>query len=157
VLAIALIHEKLYQSHDYGNVRFADYLRSLTGSVFHATGASADDVQLELAVEPVALAVDRAIPCGLIVNELITNALKHAFTDGRSGELRVELARNDDRIRLAVKDNGVGLPPGLDVRGAKSLGLRLVNTLVRQLRATLDIADRGGTCFELSFAVENRR
>jgi two-component sensor histidine kinase len=98
-----------------------------------------------------------AIPCGLLLNELITNSLKHAFKDGRSGELRVELARNDDRIRLAVKDNGVGLPAGLDVRGGKSLGLRLVNTLVRQLRGTLDIADRGGACFELHFAVETRR
>jgi PAS domain S-box-containing protein len=157
VQAIALIHEQLYQSRDYANVPFSEYTKTLVNNVFRAMGISPGSVKLDLAIDNVAVPVDKAIPCGLLLNELITNSLKHAFKDGRSGELRVELARNDDRIRLAVKDNGIGLPAGLDVRGGKSLGLRLVNTLVRQLRGTLDIADRGGACFELSFAVENRR
>ncbi|HMG55720.1 MAG TPA: CHASE domain-containing protein, partial [Kofleriaceae bacterium] len=155
VEAIALIHEQLYQSRDYAHVPFSEYTRSLVNNVFRTMGVSDGSVKLDLAIDDVAVPVDKAIPCGLLLNELITNALKHAFVDGRSGELRVELSRTDDRIRLMVSDNGVGLPAGLDVRGTRSLGLRLVNTLVRQLRATLAVADRGGACFELTFAVEN--
>jgi hypothetical protein len=106
-------------------------------------------------IDDCAVPVDKAIPCGLLLNELITNALKHAFIDGRDGELRVELARIDHNIRLVVADNGVGLPSDLDVAGTRSLGLRLVNTLVRQLRATLAVGACDGARFELDFAVEN--
>ena len=91
VQAIALIHEKLYQSRDYARVPFADYARTLVSIVFHATGISPGDIDLEMAIEDVAVPVDRAIPCGLLLNELITNALKHAFVDGRRGKVRVEL------------------------------------------------------------------
>jgi PAS domain S-box-containing protein len=155
VETIALIHEQLYQSRDYANVAFSEYTRTLANNVFRTMGAAPGSVALDLAIADVAVPVDKAIPCGLLLNELITNALKHAFPDGRAGELRVELARNGDRIRLAVQDNGVGMPPGLDVRGTRSLGLRLVNTLVRQLRGTLAIEETGGTRFELEFVVEN--
>jgi len=154
VQAIALIHEQLYQSRDYANVPFSEYTRALVNNVFRTMGVSHDSVKLHLAIADVAVPVDKAIPCGLLLNELITNALKHAFKDRRDGELRVELARSDQRIRLVVADNGVGLPPGLDVRGTRSLGLRLVNTLVRQLRATLSVGVGDGARFELSFAVE---
>jgi PAS domain S-box-containing protein len=155
VQAIALIHEQLYQSHDYANVPFSEYTRVLVNNVFRTMGVSPDSIKLDLAIEEVAVPVDKAIPCGLLLNELITNALKHAFKDRTDGELRVELARTDGNIRLVVEDNGVGLPADLDVRGASSLGLRLVNTLVRQLQATLAIGDHAGARFELNFAVES--
>jgi PAS domain S-box-containing protein len=154
VQAIALIHEQLYQSRDYANVPFSEYARVLVNNVFHTMGVSRGSVKLQLAIAHVVVPVDKAIPCGLLLNELITNALKHAFKNRRDGELRVELARNDRMIRLVVEDNGIGLPPDLDVRGTTSLGLRLVNTLVRQLRGTLDVVSaRGGARFELRFAV----
>jgi two-component sensor histidine kinase len=155
VQAIALIHEQLYQSRDYANVPFSQYARILVNNVFHTMGVSHDSVKLDLAIADVAVPVDKAIPCGLLLNELITNALKHAFKDRRDGELRVELARSDRTIRLVVADNGVGLPPDLDIRGTSSLGLRLVNTLVRQLRGALAVGAHDGARFELSFVLEN--
>lgn len=156
VQAIALIHEKLYQSKDYSLVPFSEYARSLASNVFHATGVSPASVSLELAIADLALAVDRAIPCGLVLNELITNALKHAFKDGRQGTIRVELSKLDQgRLRLTVKDDGVGLPRGFEIRTASSLGLQLICTLAEQLEADLEVDSRGGgTSFQLTFPAE---
>jgi PAS domain S-box-containing protein len=154
VQAIALIHEKLYQSRDYSQVEFSDYVRSLASNVFHATGMSSSEVTLELAIDDVTLGVDTAIPCGLLLNELITNALKHAFKDRRSGTVRVELTRLEgDRIRLVVMDNGVGLPDGFNMATSQSLGLQLVSTLARQLRAELKVRGSEGSSFALTFLV----
>jgi PAS domain S-box-containing protein len=151
VQAIALVHDQLYRSPDYAQVPFSEYARSLAANVFQAAGASPDRLSLELAVAEVALAVDRAIPCGLILNELITNALKHAFPDGRPGTIRVELARaGADGFRLVVSDDGVGLPAELDVLRSSSLGLHLVRMLVKQLDATLEVETSRGTYFRLT-------
>jgi two-component sensor histidine kinase len=156
VHAIALIHEKLYQSQNYAEIPFADYLRGLADEVFHATGVSQSTVGLTLSVADVAITVEKAIPCGLILNELITNALKHAFPGGRSGTVRVELEKADARrLRLAVADDGVGLPPGLNIHDAKSLGLRLVETLASQLDGELKVNGARGTSFELEFPVRS--
>jgi two-component sensor histidine kinase len=154
VQAIALIHEKLYQSADYAHVAFAEYVKSLTFSVFHAARETASNVQLELAVDDIALAVDRAIPCGLVLNELISNALKHGFKDGRAGTIRIELAKTDDTlVRLAVSNNGIALPDGFDWRDSPSLGLHLVAALASQLDGKLEVKRHGGTTFELTFPV----
>jgi PAS domain S-box-containing protein len=157
VQAIALIHEKLYQSRDYAQVPFAEYARSLVSTVFEATGVAPDRVSLVLATEDVALAVDKAIPCGLILNELVTNALKHAFPDGRHGTIRVELGQlPDGTLHLEVSDAGVGLPADLDLEQSPSLGLHLVRMLARQLGATLRIEREGGTRFHLDVPAEGR-
>ena len=153
VLAIALIHEKLYQSKDYAQVHFAEYARSLAANVFHATGVSQQDVSLELAIEEIPLGIDRAIPCGLVINELISNSLKHAFKDGRCGTIRVALAKVDDgRLQLSVCDDGIGLPAGFDIQVSESMGLQLVTTLAEQLGATLVVNGEGGASFQLTFA-----
>ncbi len=155
VQAIALIHEKLYQSKDYSRVPFSEYARSLATNVFHAAGASLPGVRLELAIEDLSLAVDRAIPCGLVLNELITNALKHGFQHARQGTIRVELAKLDaGRLRMAVKDDGVGLPRGLDIQKSDSLGLQLIYTLSEQLDAELEVSGRNGASFQLIFSAE---
>ena len=155
VHAIALIHEKLYQAKNYAEVPFADYIRGLASEIFEATGVSPAAVSLVLSIGDVTIAVDKAIPCGLILNELITNALKHAFPDGRHGTIRVELARADNgRLRLAVADDGIGFPEGFNLREQKSLGLRLLGTLAKQLDATLTSSGSGGASFELTFSVE---
>jgi two-component sensor histidine kinase len=153
VQAIALIHEKLYQSRDYSRVPFSEYARGLAASVFHATGVSPGAVKLEVEVGQVALAVDKAIPCGLILNELITNALKHAFPQERAGTVRVEVDQAPaGGVRLAVKDNGVGLPKDLDIRQADTLGMQLVCTLAEQLAAKLEVSRTdAGTTFEVVF------
>ena len=156
VQTIALIHQTLYQARDYARVPFSEYAQSLASNVFHATGVSPTKVSLDLAIGDVALPVDKAIPCGLLLNELITNALKHAFNDGRSGTIRVALGRIDGgRLRLTVSDDGVGLPQGYDVRNSESLGLQLVSTLSDQLDAELEIDGRGGATFQLTFPAEN--
>jgi PAS domain S-box-containing protein len=152
VQAIALIHEKLYQSRDFAQVPFSDYARSLATSVLRATGRSLGDVQLELAIEDVALPVDKAIPCGLVLNELITNALKHAFPGDRRGTIWIELARLEDgRVRLAVKDDGVGMPAELDSSKSASLGLQLIAILAEQLEGALVVSKDDRTTFEVSF------
>jgi two-component sensor histidine kinase len=149
VHAIALIHEKLYESRDYARVPFAEYARDLAADIFHA--ASPANVSLELAVEDVAVAVGSAIPCGLILNELITNALKHAFPDGRAGTVRVEMSPvNGTGLRLAVEDDGRGLPAGFDVGTSSSLGLHLVRMLAGQLDASLEVEATRGTCFRVT-------
>jgi PAS domain S-box-containing protein len=152
VLAIALIHEKLYQSKDYSAVHFAEYARSLAANVFHALGVSQTDITLEVAIDDIPLGVDRAIPCGLVLNELITNALKHAFPGGRRGTIRVSLGEiGGGRIRLRVDDDGKGLPPGFDIQRATSMGLQLVCTLAEQLEAELTVTGGAGTSFQLAF------
>jgi two-component sensor histidine kinase len=127
-------------------------VRSLAGNVFHATGTSHHAVSLQLAIDEVPLSLERAIPCGLVVNELITNALKHGFKDGRTGTIRVELRPHGDcELSLTVQDDGVGLPAGFDVERVESMGLRLVSTLSEQLDARLVIRGDHGASFQLLF------
>lgn len=155
VQAIALIHEKLYQSKDYSRVPFSEYASSLAASVFHATGVSPGAVSLELDIEVLSLAVDKAIPCGLILNELITNALKHAFPAERVGVIRVELHRLPDAaIRISVADDGVGMPAKFDIEKSSSLGMQLVSTLVEQLEGRLEVSGASGAKFSVTFSEE---
>jgi two-component sensor histidine kinase len=152
VQAIALIHERLYQSKDYSRVPLSEYVRSLAASVFNASGIAQGEIKLEFAIGDLSLTVDKAIPCGLLLNELITNALKHAFCDGRSGVVRVELERLDEAlVRLAVVDDGMGLPGSFQGADSRSLGMQLVSTLAEQLDGELRIERQGGTRFELRF------
>jgi PAS domain S-box-containing protein len=155
VQAIALIHDKLYQSRDSERVPFSEYTRQLARDVFSTSGVSPQGIRLELAIQDAALAVDRAIPCGLILNELIANALAHGFPDGRQGTIRVELEpRDGGALRLAVIDDGVGLPASFDAARSSSLGLQLVRTLAEQLGAALEIDGSRGTRVILTFPGE---
>jgi two-component sensor histidine kinase len=157
VQAIALVHEKLYQTENYAQVPFSAYAGSLAASVFESTGVSPATVQLVLAVEEFDLAVDKAIPCGLILNELISNALKHAFPSDRRGVLRVELVKLDPGTAgLIVADDGRGMAAPLDISKATSLGMRLVSTLTRQLRGKLDITHQPGVTVRVTFPIAGR-
>jgi PAS domain S-box-containing protein len=152
VQAIALIHGMLYQSRDYSSIPFSEYARSLAANVFNAAGVTPDAISMELAIEDVRLGVDKAIPCGLILTELISNALKHAFPNGRHGVVRVELRRIEPgKLLLAVTDNGIGLPPDIDVKTSHSLGLHLVCSLAEQLGAEFEMAREKDTSFQLTF------
>jgi PAS domain S-box-containing protein len=155
VKAISLIHEMLYQSKDYANVPFSEYARKLAANVFDVLGVAPGCVSLELAINEAALAVNKAIPCGLILNELITNALKHGFPNGRRGTVRVALGKmGEGKLQLSVTDDGVGIPAGLDIRQTKSLGMHLVHTLAEQLGAEVEIAREQGTSVRFTFAGE---
>jgi two-component system, sensor histidine kinase PdtaS len=145
--AIALIHEKLYQSRDYSRIPFSDYLRSLAQSVLNAADISG--VDLEFDVEDILLDVHQAIPCGLIFNELITNALKHAFTGQASGSIRITFKRADGSVHLIVKDDGIGI--NVPRSPTQSLGLQLVTTLTDQLGGHCEITSDGGTTVLISF------
>ncbi len=152
VRSMALVHEKLYQSADLARVELAEYTESLLNYLWSAHGSAASGIRLALDLEPVSLPVDTAVPCGLILNELLINALKHAFHGRDGGEVSVVLrADSDGKVRLCVRDDGVGLPEGFDWKQARSLGLHLVRMLSRQLRATVEVKSIGGTEFEIVF------
>lgn len=155
VQAIALIHEKLYQSKNMVSVPLVEYVHSLASEVFQAANVPAATVSLDIAIADIALPIDTAIPCGLIINELVTNALKHAFPNSRQGSIRISVERlSASSLRLAVADNGVGLPADFDIRHCQSMGLQLVNMLAAQLTAQLEVDVHGGASFQLTFPIE---
>ncbi len=155
VHSISLVHEMLYRSGNLARVDFNDYLRTLVRSLLDGWKGTADAINITVNASGVQLAVDTAIPCGLIVNELVTNALKHAFPQGRAGTIQVEAIMDSSRwLKLTIQDDGVGIRENLDLRRAGSLGLELVATLVRQLHAKIDMRRGSGTAFEISFQAE---
>jgi two-component sensor histidine kinase len=152
IQTIALVHERLYQSRDLSNIGFDDYLKSLVANVMSAQNAAARNVTATTEVEGVSLPIQRAIPCGLIVNELVTNSLKHAFPNDRTGIIEVTMKSDGDHVELRVSDDGVGLPTSLDPAKAKTLGLDLVYTFAEQLDATVDVrSTTTGAAFTLRF------
>ena len=130
-------------------------IKSLLHYLWRAHGSAAASIGLTFDLKPVSLSVDMAVPCGLILNELAGNALKHAFKDRPQGEVTVSLQGFEDgRIRLAVRDNGIGLPTGFDWTQTRSLGLHLVQMLARQLRATVEVSSDDGTTFKITMMNE---
>jgi PAS domain S-box-containing protein len=150
--AMALIHETLYRARDYARVPFAEYARSLASSVLQASARP--DVAVEFEFQELTLTVDRAIPSGLILNELMTNALKHAFPGEKSGTIRVLLSRSHTHMELAVVDDGVGLPGELDPTNTETLGMQLVTMLVEQLEGELEVRSEHGASFRVRCALD---
>jgi PAS domain S-box-containing protein len=152
VRSMALLHEKLYQSEDCSRIDFGAYLKSLVEHLFNAFGSSAAHVAYTIDAPNISLSLDAAIPCGLIVNELGSNALKYAFAERAHGKIQVEMRQEPEgRYSLWFRDDGVGLPKDLDWRKAASLGLQLVNLLTRQLHGTIDYRNGLGTEFHIVF------
>jgi len=153
IASMALLYETLYQSESFARVDLAAYLQSLCSQLFRSLVVDPAPIQLRLDVASVSLDVSQAIPCGLIINELVSNCLKHAFPNGRRGEVRVELRTvdGDSAVRLRVADDGVGLPADFDLQKLQSLGLQLVSDLVGQLRGRLEIGHGPGAVFDVVF------
>jgi PAS domain S-box-containing protein len=151
VRSIALFHEKLYQSKDLARIEIAEYLKGLATGLFSTYGVSPDDIALTIDAEDVPLGVDAAISCGLIVNELVSNALKHAFPRGRRGSVQIRLRREGEEAILDVADDGHGFPEDVDFRNPSTLGLRLVCILTEQVRGTIELDRRAGTRFKIRF------
>jgi PAS domain S-box-containing protein len=153
VKSMALVHEKLYQSQNLASIEFGEYVRELVTQLSRSYGINPDLIRLNISTDAIDLAVDRAIPCGIIVNELVTNALKYAFPGGRHGTIDVLLHNlADGKIRLVIRDDGVGLPRDLELHNASSLGLTLVYMLADQVQGELAISrDGAGTEFSLTF------
>jgi PAS domain S-box-containing protein len=151
VKSMALIHEKLYNSVNLAQINFSEYTRSLAAGIFRSCATSPQRVRLDITIEEIFFGVDMAIPCGLILNELLSNCLKHAFPGGRNGVISIGLVSEEGGgVRLTVGDDGVGFPEGLDFRAAGSLGLRLVNMLVAQLHSTIEMLPGTGTVFSIT-------
>ncbi len=152
IRAMALVHEKLYQSQDLSEIDLGSYLEEVAHSLV-SNMVPDGRIRLDITVEPAAITIDHAIPLGLVINEIVTNALKHAFPEGRSGTVSLRLTReHDEKIRLEISDDGRGLPDHVDIDGSSSFGLQLVNSLVKiQLRGEISVECGGGTTFIITF------
>jgi two-component sensor histidine kinase len=157
VRSMALVHEHLYQAKDLSRVDAAEYIRTLAGYLFRSYQVRSGQIQMMVSIKDVPLEIDAAVPCGLIVNELVSNSLKHAFPGGREGKISIELSQNDSaNYVLVVADDGVGFPDSADLRHTDSLGLKLVDALVNQLEGTVKLDVSHGTRFEIVFPVSGR-
>lgn len=157
VHSMALVHESLYRSENLARVDFAEYAKSLAEDVLASYERLSAPVRLQSELDPIAMSVDLALPCGLILNELISNACKHGFPDGRAGVIELSLRSSGEagKYSLSVRDNGLGLAPGIDVNTSKSLGLRLVRLLTKQIHGSFELSgSERGTSARLDFTVD---
>jgi two-component sensor histidine kinase len=155
VRSMALIHEQLYQSHDLAGIELDGYVRNLAESLLRSYRIPNQAVALKVEIDKISLDINRSIPCALILNELLSNALKHAFPPNLpSAQLSISMTCTaDQQYRLEVHDNGVGFPTEVDFRATRSLGMQLVNTLVSQLEGTIALERSGGTRFVICFPI----
>jgi PAS domain S-box-containing protein len=152
VNAISMIHEKLYRSATFSKVNFSEYIRELAGQLFKIYKVNASRIRLNINIPDIMLDIDTMIPCGLMVNELISNVLKYAFPDDRDGELTIGLSEAEDKeYSLSISDNGAGIPEGMDINNIETLGMRIVTALVSQIGGTLQLSREGGTEFSITF------
>jgi two-component sensor histidine kinase len=154
VRAMALVHEKLYRAGDLSRIDFAAYLQELTLFLVQAYSPRGLDIDARFACDSIHLPVDAAVPCGLLVNELVTNSIKHAFKDREHGRLTIRAMHASNGVILRVEDDGVGMPPNFEMSATETLGLQLVSNLVRQLHGGVKLeSGPGGTAFELAFPI----
>jgi PAS domain S-box-containing protein len=154
IQVMALIHEALYQSSSLAQVHVGDYARRLAADLLRAQSVQPERLRLTVEADEVWLSADKAVPCGLILNELLTNCVKHAFPAGRAGEIRLAVrADAEAQVTLSVGDSGVGFPPEVDFRNTDSLGLQLICLLTEQLGGTIALERREGTAVTIRFSV----
>jgi two-component sensor histidine kinase len=151
VKSMAMIHEKLYQSADLTQINFVDYIQSLVSNLLYSYDIKSDHIKPILEVDDVNLNIETAVPCGLIISELVSNSLKYAFPDGMKGEIFVSLKLVDEGYELTISDNGIGLPDELDLEKIDSLGLLLVTSLTEQIDGEITIKSIKGTEFKIKF------
>lgn len=153
IKSMAFIHESLYQNKDFAQIKFSEYVVNLSNNLFHSYGLNNNLIDLKLEIDEVFLNLDESIPCGLIINELVSNALKYAFVNKNKGEIEIKVKNKGDKIYLSVSDNGVGLPKDFNIENTQTLGLQLVSSLTEQLEAELKWSSKKdkGTKFELEF------
>ena len=154
IKAMSFIHESLYRSDDFSFVNFSSYINSLSSNLVQTYIIKHANINLELDLVNVNLNLDQAIPCGLIINELVSNSIKYAFPLNRKGKIRIELTKKGNKIHLKVEDNGIGLPDNLDVENTDTLGLQLVYILVSQLDGDIKVINKKGTTFLFNFTMQ---
>jgi two-component sensor histidine kinase len=164
IKAMALVHEKLYQNNNLAKINFTDYVRQLVRELFHSFNVARSRIRLSIEITEIDLTVDVAIPCGLIINELVSNALKYAFPDGKSGRIRIFFApdtskftdRNSHYI-LSIQDDGIGITKSINLQNIESLGLQLVYALTEQLRGTIKLDSTEGTTFDITLCLPDEK
>ena len=148
---MVLVHEKLYQSDDFTRINFAEFTKSLLNELFGTYNADPDTINVKTDIKNVCLDINLAIPCGLIINELVSNSLKYGFQEQQKGEIIIEFESKNSIFELTVGDNGKGFPKYLDFRNAESLGLQLVRLLCKKINATIELDRSKGTLFKIVF------
>jgi len=150
IRTMSMIHENLYQSHSLALINFREYVRRLVNYIIFSQGTR---IKKKVEIEDISLSMDKAIPCGLIINELVTNSVKHAFSEGE-GTVTIRLESKDGEIHLIVADDGIGFPENLDFKNTDTLGLKLVNILVHQIDGEIILKRDRGTIFEIVFNLD---
>jgi len=152
IQSMALVYNKLYQSENLASVNMTDYIKELSAGLVKSYAVSPVRVAVNVAQSNVFLNVDSAIPCGMIINELVTNSLKYAFPGNRKGLITISLTENEKGLQLTVGDDGMGIPEGVSLANNSTLGIKLVSNLVRdQLGGILEIDRRHGTAYQINF------
>ncbi|HXU28503.1 MAG TPA: PAS domain S-box protein [Bacteroidia bacterium] len=152
IKTMAFIHESLYQTKDFSQINFSEYITNLVKNLFYSYDANQQKIKANFDVDTIFLNLDTSIPCGLIVNELVSNAFKYAFADGSQGFISVKLKDiGNNKIKMLVADNGKGMPANIDFKNTESLGLQLVNILTEQINGTITLDKTNGTSFEIIF------
>jgi two-component sensor histidine kinase len=151
VKSMSMIHEQLYQTDDLAKIDFKSYVNGLIKSLFQIYSLNQKHIEWEVNVEDVKLDIETAIPCGLIINELISNSLKHAFIDRTDGKIYFNMMRYNNMINFNVSDNGIGIPDNFKIENTSTLGLNLVKTLVNQLEGKLTIEQNNGISYDVIF------
>lgn len=157
IKSMAMIHEKLYESMKFTHVKFGEYLKDLVRMVAASFSNDYTDIDLETKADDVVLNVNQAIPCALLLNELINNAFKHAFNGLNKGKIVIDFSDLGDMVEFRIEDDGVGLPDDLDLKNPKTLGMKLVQTLAKQLDAEFHLRNGQGTLIIVSFLKKEKR
>lgn len=153
IKSMAFIHESLYQSENFDSVNFSEYISSLTKNLVHTYSIGSQKIKLVLTLDKLFLNLDLSIPCGLIINEIISNSIKYAFPNNRDGIIFVTLSTKQKKVTIEIGDNGIGLPKTIDIKNSETLGLQLVETLVDQINGKVKLSRNKGTVFKINFNI----
>lgn len=155
VRTMALIHERLYKTENFTEIDFSQFIDSLVSHLQRLNQREQNPIQMDLSLDPVTIGITKAVPCGLIFQEILSNCYRHAFPDDRGGRIRIDLHSDDNgTVEISVDDNGIGIPESFDIENSESLGLQLIVDLVRQIEGKLQIERKEGTRFHISFRRE---
>jgi len=151
IMSMALVHEQLYASNNLANIQIADYIQELTTHLYHSYRVDVERIRLKLSLEPLILGIEQAIPCGLLIQEILSNAIKHAFPDGQDGTISITFGEYQNGFRLIVENTGVPFPRDIDIQRIETMGLDLIRTFTHQLRGTLEFDRSAATTFTITF------
>lgn len=152
--SMALVHDKLYQTSNLTDIQMSQYITELVRSLRNTFIGMNQEIDLEFDFDDISLDIEQAIPCGLLVNEIVVNAFKHAFNNRRSGVINISMKRHNGTIKLIIGDNGEGIPDDVDLKNSSSLGMMLIDTFKKQLGASMEISNTNGTQFSITFPTE---